>query len=586
MGGRGGGWRGGGGAVGGDRGGGGARGGGGGVNGGQAHPGGRTHRVGQNNVRETRENVKKFLTFYKRTKSICIDLYCPAFYKRKPYYDELAEFVYDILCPSDELRADLEDVQLHPVKKNLFIKFKTVQSRDSVAERLAGEGLEWPAFHTKVQGWTMDKPIVFVRVLGSSPESSLEDVKGVMSQYGQVLEVRKGRLSRKLPHVTNGTWSVRMIVGEDKIIPSFVFVNDDGEIWQLAHDNQETTCWQCGKQGHIGSRCKEKAVSIEHDLLAVDPAQPGAAPAVPVQTWAHVVRGVAVRQTVGEEFVAERVAEAERLAEAKRLAEVERLAEAERLAREDEEIVAERLADTARDNAAAKKTEDDAAAVRAEKKAVDARVQREATAKKAEDDAAAVRAEEEASAKKDEAAVRVEGEAAAKKTEDEAVTVRAEEEVTANVLGAIEKAEDALFGVDADVEAVDLVAADPGAAENDPVIYQAAKVIATGKAAPHCVTMTNPSDCFLNSAKLSKLSVGVAVAVNCETPLGSSPELPHKVAHVNTSVEDLLSQSKWGSSISPATSSGQFPLSGDSMSFDDPGSSNAMKPGSASMDLE
>ena len=219
----------------------------------QFNPGGRNQRRGQNNARETREDVKRFLTFYKRTKSICIDLYSPAFYKRKPYYVELADFVHDILCPTGQLRTDLEDVQLHPVKKNLLIKFKTVQSRDAVAERLSGEGLEWPAFNTKVQGLAMDKPIVFVRVLGASPESSNQDVKAVMSQYGEVVEVRKGQLSRKLPNLTNGTWTVRMIVGENKIIPSFVFVNDDGEIWQLAHDNQETICWQCGKQGHIGS---------------------------------------------------------------------------------------------------------------------------------------------------------------------------------------------------------------------------------------------------------------------------------------------------------------------------------------------
>ena len=252
--------------------------------------GGRNQRRGGNNVREPREDVKKFLTFYKRTKSICIDLYSPAFYKRKPLYDELADFVHDILCPTDQLRTDLEDVQLHPVKKNLFIKFRTESSRDTVAEKLSGDGLEWPLFETKVQGWAMDKPVVFVRVLGASPESSHHDVKEVMSQYGEVIEVRKGQLSKKLPNVTNGTWTVRMIVAEEKIIPSFVFVSADGEIWQLAHDNQETICWKCGKRGHIGSRCREKAVSIEADLLSVG--QPGQIdPAPPVQTWAHVVRG-------------------------------------------------------------------------------------------------------------------------------------------------------------------------------------------------------------------------------------------------------------------------------------------------------
>ena len=130
----------------------------------------------------------------------------------------------------------------------------------------------------------------------------MKDVKDVLSQYGEVLEVRKGQLSRKLPNVTNGTWTVRMIVGEDKVIPSFVFVKDDGEIWQLAHDNQETICWQCGKRGHIGSRCKEKAVSIEHDLVSAgqQDGQLEGVPAAPVQTWAHVVRGVGGRQHRGQ----------------------------------------------------------------------------------------------------------------------------------------------------------------------------------------------------------------------------------------------------------------------------------------------
>ena len=268
----------------------------GGVGGNRAAGGGRGQR-GENNVRETREDVKKFLTFYKRTKSVCIDLYCPAFYKRKPYYDEVADFVYDILCPNAQLRADLEDVQLHPVKKHLFIKFRTETSRDAVAEKLSGEGLEWPAFETKVQGWAMDKPMVFVRVLGASPESNQEDVKGVMSQYGEIIEVRKGQLSKKLPNCTNGTWTVRMIVGEGKVIPSFVFVSADGEIWQLAHDNQETICWKCGGKNHIGSRCREKAVSIEADLLAGGHPDHlvqagGVVSPPPVQTWAHVVRGV------------------------------------------------------------------------------------------------------------------------------------------------------------------------------------------------------------------------------------------------------------------------------------------------------
>ena len=266
--------------------------------------GGNNLRRRQNTVRETKEDVRKFLTYYKRKNSICIDLDGPAFYKRNLFYDELAEFVYDILCPTIQLRADLEDVQLHPVKKHLLIKFKTVDSRDVVAVSLAGDGLEWPAFSTKVQGWAMDKPVMFVRVLGASPLSSMQEVKEVMEQYGEVIEVKKGLLSKKLPNVTNGTWTVRMVVGEDKTIPSFVFVRDEGEIWQLAHDSQATICWKCGKEGHIGGRCKEQAVSIDVDLLPEHRGEGGVEVTPPVQTWAHVVRrgaGGQQSQTQGQQ---------------------------------------------------------------------------------------------------------------------------------------------------------------------------------------------------------------------------------------------------------------------------------------------
>ena len=35
-------------------------------------------------VREGDEDVRKFLNFYKRRNSVCIDLYLPAFYQKKP----------------------------------------------------------------------------------------------------------------------------------------------------------------------------------------------------------------------------------------------------------------------------------------------------------------------------------------------------------------------------------------------------------------------------------------------------------------------------------------------------------------------
>ena len=87
--------------------------------------------------RQGNEEIKKFLSFYKRRNSLCVDLYLPAFYQRKPSYEDLADFVYSVLSvggtsPSHVIRAAVLDIQLHPVKKLLFIKFSDKPVRDEV----------------------------------------------------------------------------------------------------------------------------------------------------------------------------------------------------------------------------------------------------------------------------------------------------------------------------------------------------------------------------------------------------------------------------------------------------------------------
>ena len=91
--------------------------------GGRGFKGGGGNKSHQN-VRDKREEIKNFLGFYKRTDSVCIDLYQPEFFRRKPTWEEMAVFVSQQLCLSPILRADLKDIQLHPVKKHLFLKFR------------------------------------------------------------------------------------------------------------------------------------------------------------------------------------------------------------------------------------------------------------------------------------------------------------------------------------------------------------------------------------------------------------------------------------------------------------------------------
>ena len=43
------------------------------------------------------------------------DLYQPEFNRKKPTWDDMAEFVSQQLCQTAELKAALKDIQLHPV---------------------------------------------------------------------------------------------------------------------------------------------------------------------------------------------------------------------------------------------------------------------------------------------------------------------------------------------------------------------------------------------------------------------------------------------------------------------------------------
>ena len=52
--------------------------------------------------------VGKFMTFMNRKNTLMIELYERAFYNKKPGWDNLANFVYNDLCPTDELRLSLE----------------------------------------------------------------------------------------------------------------------------------------------------------------------------------------------------------------------------------------------------------------------------------------------------------------------------------------------------------------------------------------------------------------------------------------------------------------------------------------------
>ena len=149
--------------------------------------------------------VGKFLNFMHRKNTIVIDLYDRAFFAKRPTWDSLANFVYSNLCPTPDLRSEVVDVQLHPVKMMLFVKFKSENSRDQVVGRLqAPNGLRWTDYAVNVRGHSLGATVKIIIVLGASPETSEEEIKAafVDAGIGEVVEVTRSLLDEKrLPGV-------------------------------------------------------------------------------------------------------------------------------------------------------------------------------------------------------------------------------------------------------------------------------------------------------------------------------------------------------------------------------------------------
>ena len=107
--------------------------------------------------------VSKFLTFLNRKKSLSIELYERAFYNKRPGWDQVANFIYSDLCPPDDLRQSLEDVQFHPVKMILFIKMKSEESRNQLVAKLQTPGgVLWSEYGVAVIGHRLDASVKVV----------------------------------------------------------------------------------------------------------------------------------------------------------------------------------------------------------------------------------------------------------------------------------------------------------------------------------------------------------------------------------------------------------------------------------------
>ena len=104
--------------------------------------------------------VSRFMTFLNRKNTFVFDLYEKAFFTSKPTGDKIADFLYNDVCKDARLRSELVDVQLHPVKMLLFVKFKTEHSRNYVNERVQSpEGIFWTSYGLRVRGYSLEAQV-------------------------------------------------------------------------------------------------------------------------------------------------------------------------------------------------------------------------------------------------------------------------------------------------------------------------------------------------------------------------------------------------------------------------------------------
>ena len=69
-------------------------------------------------------------------------------------------------------------------------------------------------------------------------------------------------------------------------------MKEEGEVWQVTHENQVNVCWKCGRSGHVGARCNQPTLTYIHDVLdgvQVDTEDKDGGAGGGVQSWAHVV---------------------------------------------------------------------------------------------------------------------------------------------------------------------------------------------------------------------------------------------------------------------------------------------------------
>ena len=193
-------------------------------------------------------------TFFKRKHSILIDLSSVNQFVTREDQVDIVKNVMKIET------SDLVDISLNTIKRYLIIKLKDEATQLRVHDAMENGAFVWQKHNLTLKGWLCNVRVTSIKIYGISPETSDEDVRTIMSNYGIVKFFRRGHF-KEFRGVTDGTATVKMVLNsEDETrfekLPPYLMFKEAGEIWQFESSViPRKSCWRCQNQGHIGRFC-------------------------------------------------------------------------------------------------------------------------------------------------------------------------------------------------------------------------------------------------------------------------------------------------------------------------------------------
>ena len=191
-----------------------------------------------------------------RTNSFAIDLSTVYSRDQLPNRLEMFKFIHKQLGLKTE---EIVDISSHTFLPQVYVKVKTEQILDRVEARMM-QGVKVYQKDVTLYGWRCGVPIITARIHNTNYDTSEERIKEVMTKYGEVISLERGRVDYfKTGFVSDGTWLIRIQPQQGKGLPSIIYYEDERkniDVWAVNFDGKVFACWKCGGQNHRGDTCR------------------------------------------------------------------------------------------------------------------------------------------------------------------------------------------------------------------------------------------------------------------------------------------------------------------------------------------